>query len=184
MFNLSTGVLGHVKYMVPLAALVPIGFGISLAIGKLPREQPEPVLSKAPVLQSPVASPATVRVGNAETTIVWAAETGEPIERANPSPPLSEIKPENTVSTISASEYEVASRPGETPAPIMKERKPRKVFNEAPRRNEASRGSPREQPHVIARHEKLELMPSREQWRMATTLPEKSFPMIIIGVGY
>ena len=135
MFKPTFTVLGPVKYVLPLAALVAIAFGISLAIGKRAPEQGE--ISKASALLSPVSSPATARVENAETTIFWAGETGEPGEKADPGPRTNGIKPGNAVSTSTAPQYEVAPGPVEAAAHAVKEPKPRKVVEETklPRRS-------------------------------------------------
>jgi hypothetical protein len=115
----SSGVRGPIRYLLPVPVVflpVLLVFAIGLAIGKLAPEQAE--ISKAPALLSAASSPATARVDNAETTIVWGPGTGEPMERTDPGPPTSDIKPENTVSTSTPSQYEVALRPVETPAVI------------------------------------------------------------------
>jgi hypothetical protein len=66
MFKLRSDALGAVKYALPLAALVPVAFGMSLAIGKLAPEQTKPALAKAPVFQSAVsASRVALIIGNA-----------------------------------------------------------------------------------------------------------------------
>ncbi|MFL4983780.1 MAG: caspase domain-containing protein [Xanthobacteraceae bacterium] len=145
--------------------------------------------------------PATARAETSDTTIVWAADTSDPAEKTDISPTATESKPENTVTT-SASQYEIASRPVETPVqyemaprpietPVQaaKEAKPRKSVEETklPRRptDEISRESAREQPRVNARRDgSYAASPSERDWRVASAFPRRQAPMLFLGVGY
>jgi Caspase domain len=158
--------------------------------------------------------PAPAPVETAGTTIVWAAETSEPADKVATIPATAESKPEYTVTTSSAPQYEVAARPAETPVqyetvsrpierPVQsdvasrpidtppqtaKEPKPRKSLEEArlPRRpsEEIVRESPREQPRVTARREASHAAPPAERDWHVASLPRRSFPMLFIGVGW
>jgi caspase domain-containing protein len=146
--------------------------------------------------------PAKARAETADATIVWAAETGDPADKAEISAPRTESKPENTVATNNASQYEIASRPVETPVqyemaprpietPIQsaKEPKPRKIIDEAklPRRpsDEVSRESAREQPRVTGRRDGwYPASPPEPDWRVASAFPRRPSPMLFLGIGY
>jgi len=117
--------LRRVKYVLPLALLVAVGFGI--VIVKRAPEQDE--ISKAPALILPVPSP-TARVENAETTIIWAANSDEPEEKADPGPRTNNIKPGNAVPTSTAPQYDVAPAPVETAAHAVKDPTPSNVVEE------------------------------------------------------
>jgi uncharacterized caspase-like protein len=146
--------------------------------------------------------PAMARAETADTTIVWAAETSEAADKAGIIPAATESKPEYAVTTSNAPQYEIAtrpvetpvqyetaSRPIETPAPSVKEPKLRKSVEEAklPRRpsDEISRESAREQPRVTARRDgSYAASPSERDWRVATVFPRRPAPMLFLGVGY
>jgi Caspase domain len=149
-----------------------------------------------------ILRPATARADTTDATVVWAAETSEPADKAEIRPPRTESKLENTVATNNVSQYEIAPRPVETPVqyemaprPIetpvqsVKEPKPRKTVEEAklPRRpsDEVIREGAREQPRVTARRDGWYPASLPEpDWRVASNYPRRPFPMLFLGVGY
>jgi hypothetical protein len=145
--------------------------------------------------------PATAPAKASDATIVWSAETSEPTSKTEIAVPRIESRPENSVGANNASQYDVASRPVETPVqyepasrPIetpvqsVKEPKPRKTVEEAklPQRpSENSRESAREQPRVTARRDGWSPASVAERdWRVATAFPRHPFPMLFVGVGW
>jgi hypothetical protein len=145
--------------------------------------------------------PATARIATSNATLVWAAETGQPADKAEISMPGTESRLENAVATNNVSQYETAvrpvetpvqydtpSRPLETPVQSVKEPKPRKIIEEAkvPQRrgDEVSRDSAREQPRPTARRDGSSPAASERDWRVATVFPRRPFTMLFVGVGY
>lgn len=67
MFKRSSGLLSSIKYVLPLAALVSVVLGMSLAFSRLASEQPKPTLAKAPAFQSAMSvSRVALIIGNAQ----------------------------------------------------------------------------------------------------------------------
>jgi hypothetical protein len=144
-----------------------------------------------------------------ETTIVWAAESSGPAEKAEITPARIDSGPESATATTTAQsdinvrpvetpvQYEMPSRPVETPVEYdvtshpnerpmsVKEPKPRKSTEDVklPRRpsEEVSRDSVREQPRTTPRREAWY---AERDWRVATALPRHGAQILFVGVGW